>query len=222
MSSNKKLTSHFSALSLKAPWNCVAIRLQKPRRQPLSASATGKAVSVASAMSCSAMFHLLSVHCVIANRLARNDMREINYSWVLLVPGLVSVECFALGCSPALRRSGRAELGKILLAKFRFASLTSGGTFRFRSPQFHPANLPGDRLWQLCKFQPAHALVGRQHLAAVPENRERHLRGRLGSGAQSHKSLHHRVARGIRRRYHRALHHVGMFDQRALQLEGAD
>ena len=61
MSSSKKLTSHLSALSLKAPWNCVAMRLQKPRRQPRWASARGKVVSAASAMSCSATFHLLSL-----------------------------------------------------------------------------------------------------------------------------------------------------------------
>src|SRR6266849_10252610 len=29
----RKITKNFSPLSLKAPWNCVAIRLQKPRRQ---------------------------------------------------------------------------------------------------------------------------------------------------------------------------------------------
>ena len=28
-----KVTRVFSALSLKAPWNCVTIRLQKPRRE---------------------------------------------------------------------------------------------------------------------------------------------------------------------------------------------
>ena len=38
----RKMTRFFSPFSLKAPWNCVAIRLQKPRRQLVSWSGMGR------------------------------------------------------------------------------------------------------------------------------------------------------------------------------------
>jgi len=40
--SARKITKNFRAFSLNAPWNCVAIRLQKPRRQLVSLSGVKK------------------------------------------------------------------------------------------------------------------------------------------------------------------------------------
>src|SRR5208337_2398654 len=50
-SSTRKLTSHFKALSLNAPWNCVAIRAQKPSSPARGSSAATGLSAVLSAAS---------------------------------------------------------------------------------------------------------------------------------------------------------------------------
>src|SRR3974390_1659155 len=44
-SSTRKLTSHLSALSLNAPWNCVAMSAQKPSKRPRGSAAVASAVA---------------------------------------------------------------------------------------------------------------------------------------------------------------------------------
>src|SRR4029077_13568638 len=67
-------------------------------------------------------------------------------------------------------------------------------SFRCRRPHLHTADLAGDCLWQIDKFQPAHTLVRRQYLAAVLKDGESGLARRLATSAQSDECLDQRMS----------------------------
>src|SRR5581483_12284862 len=111
-------------------------------------------------------------------------------------------------------------LEKIFFPKLLWLLVRS--SFRFGRPQLYSPDFARDRLWQIDKLQPAHALVWRQHLTAVLEDRESSLARRLAACAQCDKGLYQSVPNGIGRGNHGALHYILVLNQRAFNLKRAN
>src|SRR3954452_4571321 len=73
----------------------------------------------------------------------------------------------------ATGRGGSPKFRKLLLPELRRPALAGAGSVLLQLSELHPADLPRDRLGQVCDRDPPHPLVRRQPLAHELEERER-------------------------------------------------
>src|SRR5271156_6418861 len=121
--------------------------------------------------------------------------------------------------SPA---SNLASIGEIVFPELVVAARGGTAGLEFERAQLDAADFPGDRFWQVGKFEAADSFVGAEAAAAEDQNFARQVARGLVARLQGDESFRHGPTNFVGAGDNGCFSNRRVFDKRAFKLKGAE